>query len=133
VLLIDARHIFRQIDRAHRDFTPTQIELLANIIRLWRGEQTELIHNSLSMLDERGLAKAYIDVLGLCKTASLKDIETQGWSLNPGRYVGATAREIEAEDFREKLEELQEEFERLNIEARSLQETISFNLSALNA
>jgi type I restriction enzyme M protein len=133
VLFIDARQVFRQIDRAHRDFTPAHIEFLANIVRLWRGEQTELIHNSCAMLDERGLATAYVDFPGLCKAASLKDIEAQGWSLNPGRYVGATAREIEAEDFREKLEELQEEFERLNIEARSLQETISFNLSALNA
>src|SRR4029077_19849621 len=37
VLFIDARLIFRQIDRAHRDFTPSQIEFLANIVRLWRG------------------------------------------------------------------------------------------------
>jgi type I restriction-modification system DNA methylase subunit len=29
VLFIDARHTFRQIDRAHRDFTPEQIEFIA--------------------------------------------------------------------------------------------------------
>ena len=133
VLFIDARHIFRQIDRAHRDFTPAQIEFLANIVRLWRGEETELIQGSLALLDERGLAKGYVDMPGLCKAAELSDVEAQGWSLNPGRYVGATALEIEDEDFREKLEELQEEFERLNIEARSLQDAISFNLSALSA
>jgi type I restriction enzyme M protein len=125
VLFIDARHVFRQIDRAHRDFTPAHIEFLANIVRLWRGEQTELIHNSSVMLGERGLAKAYVNVPGLCKAAGLKDIEAQGWSLNPGRYVGATAREIEAEDFREKLEELQEEFERLTGEARVLEASIA--------
>jgi type I restriction enzyme M protein len=133
ILFIDARHVFRQIDRAHRDFTPAQIEFLANIVRLWRGEQMELIHNSFVLLDERSLAKAYADVPGLCKAASVKAIEAQGWSLNPGRYVGATAREAETEDFREKLEELQEEFERLNIEAQSLQDVISFNLAALNS
>jgi type I restriction enzyme M protein len=133
VLFIDARHIFRQIDRAHRDFTPAQIEFLANIVRLWRGEETELIQGSLALLDERGLAKGYVDMPGLCKAAELSDVEAQGWSLNPGRYVGATALEIEDEDFREKLEELQEEFERMNIEARSLQDAISFNLSALSA
>jgi type I restriction enzyme M protein len=83
------------------------------------------------MLDERGLAKAYVDVPGLCKAASLKDIEAQGWSLNPGRYVGATAREIEAEDFHEKLEELQEEFERLMLHARELEAIISANASNL--
>jgi type I restriction enzyme M protein len=65
-----------------------------------------------------------VDVPGLCKAASLKDIEAQGFSLNPGRYVGASAREIEAEDFREKLEELQEEFERLTGDARALESVI---------
>jgi type I restriction enzyme M protein len=124
VLFVDARHIFRQIDRAHRDFTPAQIEFLANIVRLWRGEETELVQGSLELLDARDLANSYVDVPGLCKAASLKDIEAQGFSLNPGRYVGASAREIEAEDFREKLEELQEEFERLTGDARTLESVI---------
>ena len=39
VLFIDARKIFRQIDRAHRDWLPEQIEFLANIARLYRGEE----------------------------------------------------------------------------------------------
>ena len=41
VLFIDARKIFRQIDRAHRDWLPEQIEFLANIARLYRGEDVE--------------------------------------------------------------------------------------------
>jgi type I restriction enzyme M protein len=41
VLFIDARHIFRQIDRAHRDWTPDQIEFISNIVRLYRGEEVE--------------------------------------------------------------------------------------------
>jgi type I restriction enzyme M protein len=41
VLFIDARKIFRQIDRAHRDWLPEQIEFLANIARLYRGEAAE--------------------------------------------------------------------------------------------
>ena len=41
VLFIDARKIFRQIDRAHRDWLPEQIEFLANIARLYRGENVE--------------------------------------------------------------------------------------------
>ncbi len=75
--------------------------------------------------------KAYADVPGLCKAASLAEIEAQGWSLNPGRYVGATAREAEAEDFREKLEELQEEFERLTGEAQVIEAVIALNVSTL--
>ena len=83
------------------------------MLRLWRGEPTEVIRDSFEQLDKRGLTKAYADVPGLCKAASLKEIGAQEFSLNPGRYVGATAREAEAEDFSEKLEELQEEFEKL--------------------
>ncbi len=41
VLFIDARHIFRQLDRAHRDWTPAQIGFLANIARLYRGEEPD--------------------------------------------------------------------------------------------
>ena len=43
VLFIDARHIFRQIDRAHRKFSPKQIEFIANIVRLYRGEEPEFV------------------------------------------------------------------------------------------
>ena len=28
---------------------------------------------------------------GLCKVATIDEIEAQGWSLNPGRYVGVAA------------------------------------------
>jgi type I restriction enzyme M protein len=40
VLFIDARHIYRQVDRAHRDWTPAQIGFMANLVRLYRGEAT---------------------------------------------------------------------------------------------
>ena len=43
VLFIDARHIFRQMDRAHRKFSPKQIEFIANIARLYRGEKPEFV------------------------------------------------------------------------------------------
>ena len=98
-------------------------------MRLWRGEPTELIRGSFELLHERGLVGAYADVPGLCKAASLKAIEAQGFSLNPGRYVGATAREIEAEDFRQKLEELQGEFERLTASAELLAATVAENVA----
>jgi type I restriction enzyme M protein len=129
VLFVDARHVFRQIDRAHRDFTPAQVEFLANIVRLWRGEAVELLHNSYALLDERGLTKTYVDVPGLCKAAGVAEIEAHGFSLNPGRYVGASAREANAEDFREKLEELQEEFEKLTAEARVLETAVGSALA----
>lgn len=128
VLFLDARHIFRQIDRAHRDFTPEQIEFLANIVRLYRGEKPELTFGSEEMLAEKGLSEGYVDVAGLCKVATLEEIEGQGWSLNPGRYVGATARDADDVDFAERLEALSEELEVLNAEARELEERIAENV-----
>lgn len=131
VLFIDARHTFRQIDRAHRDFLPEQIELLANIVRLWRGEEPELVQGSFALLAEKGLNDGYADVPGLCKAASREEIKAQGWSLNPGRYVGAAAAEAEDVDFTERLEGLSEELEVLNAEARELEGRIAANLALI--
>jgi type I restriction enzyme M protein len=131
VLFIDARHIYRQIDRAHRDFTPAQIEFIANIVRLYRGEDTEAIQGSFDLLAEEGLDHGYVDVAGLCKVATLAAIEAQGWSLNPGRYVGAAARSVANDNFLERLEELNEELEVLNAGARELGECIAQNVAQL--
>ena len=73
----------------------------------------------------------YADVPGLCKVATLDDIESQGWSLNPGRYVGVAAREEEDFDFKERMEELNEELELLNVEGRGLEERIAENVTML--
>ena len=48
--------------------------------------------------------------------ATLSVIAVQGWSLNPGRYVGVAEREVDDFDFYERLEELNEELEVLNVE-----------------
>src|SRR5205823_3631419 len=92
VLFIDARHIFNQIDRAHREFTPAQVEFIANIVRMYRGEEIETTNGSQALMKKSFPKSKYSDVLGLCKIATLADIEAQGWSLNPGRYVGVAER-----------------------------------------
>jgi type I restriction enzyme M protein len=120
VLFLDARHLYRQIDRAHRDFLPEQIELFANIVRLYRGEKVETIDGSDTLLTERLPDYAYIDVPGLCKIATRAEIEAQGWSLNPGRYTGTAAVDDDAEDFTEKLADLYDKFTRLSDEADHL-------------
>jgi type I restriction enzyme M protein len=131
VLFIDARHIFTQIDRAHREFTTEQIEFIANIVRLYRGEDIETLNGGNAMLDETFPDGNYTDVLGLCKVETLARIEEQGWSLNPGRYVGVAEGVEEDFDFKERLEELNEELELLNAEARELEERIADNVGKL--
>jgi type I restriction enzyme M protein len=130
VLFIDARHIYHQVDRAHRDFLPEQSEFLANIVRMYRGEDPELVAGSEDLLKESFGKLKYSDVAGLCKVATQEEIEAQGWSLNPGRYVGvAKGDEMSDEDFKEKLEALNEELEKLNTEAHELEERIAKNMA----
>ena len=147
VLFIDARHIYRQVDRAHREWTPAQIGFLANLVRLYRGEALDFTlggDQARAKLEEIFGAAAgkslnsqpstinYRDVPGLCKAASLQDIAAQGWSLNPGRYVGVAAGEaVSDEDFKEQLETLNEELETLNAQARDLEQTIAGNVAEI--
>jgi type I restriction enzyme M protein len=131
VLFIDARHIFRQIDRAHREWTPDQIEFISNIVRLYRGEKTEIEAESQKLMKQNFPKGKYADVLGLCKVATLTEIEEQGWSLNPGRYVGVAERAADDFEFGVRLEELNEELEILNTEARELEARIAENVVKL--
>ena len=139
VLFIDARHLYRQVDRAHRDWTPAQISFLANIVRLYRGEAPDFTFEQdeakSKLLEVFGKPKSkiedlkYRDVPGLCRAATLKEIEAQGWSLNPGRYVGvAPGEEVSDEDFKEQLAALNEELETLIAQARTLESAIAANV-----
>lgn len=131
VLFVDARQTYHQVDRAHRDFRPEQVEFLANIARLYRDEEPETSMGSEQLMQEHFPDGSYVDVPGLCKVATLDEIEEQGWSLNPGRYVGVTAKAPDDFVFAEKLEELNEELEVLNAEARELEERIAENVTRL--
>jgi type I restriction enzyme M protein len=154
VLFIDARHIYRQIDRAHRDWTDAQISFIANLVRLYRGEAPdftlggeeaqakleELFPRSGDILSpSSGKAGgkmppllAYRDIPGLCRAATLAEIEAQGWSLNPGRYVGVSPGEtVSDEDFKTQLGTWNEELETLNAQARELEQTIASNVAEI--
>ncbi|WP_305041772.1 class I SAM-dependent DNA methyltransferase [Geoalkalibacter sp.] len=136
VLFIDARHIYRQIDRAHRDWTQAQIGFIANLVRLYRGEALDTTFGGKEaearLKEVFGKQPAYSDIPGLCKAATLAEIEAQGWSLNPGRYVGvAPGEEVSDEDFKEQLEALNEELEVLNAQARELEQTIAANVAGI--
>ena len=136
VLFLDARHLYRQISRSQRKFSPKQIEFLANVVRIYRGEQPEFVaaNDEEYPGTEPNLKKTfpglkYCDVPGLCKAATLKEIAEQGWSTNPGRYVGvAPGEEVSDEDFKEQFETLNEELELLNTQARELEQTIARNV-----
>jgi type I restriction enzyme M protein len=143
VLFIDARNIYNQLDRAHREWTAEQIGLIASLVRLYRGEELngftfhtanypQLAPAQASILQSAFSKQHYEDVPGLCKIATRAEIEAQGWSLNPGRYIGVTEKDnISDVEFTLQLEELNEELEALNMQAHELEERIAENMELL--
>ncbi len=147
ILFIDARNIYTQIDRAHREWSDNLIALIATLANLYRGDDSvETLHCNVSTMAadfpnftdaqiadlKSAIAnRKYVDIPGLCKVATIKEVEAQGWSLNPGRYVGVTEKNAGDVDFAARLEELNEELETLNAEARELEEKIAENVSSL--
>lgn len=131
VLFLDARPFFKQVSRAIREFAPEQLELLANIVRLYRGDAPEFDAGSELLLRERFPKLAYADIAGLCKVVTRAEIEAERWSLNPGRYVGVDVCTADGSDFDERIEALAEEFVALGTQADALEVQISENLSLL--
>ena len=66
----------------------------------------------------------YQDVLGLCKIATIQEIEEKNYSLTPGAYVGVAEQEDDGVDFHERMTEIHAELGKLNQEANVLMEEI---------
>ena len=66
----------------------------------------------------------YKDVLGLCKIATIEDIDGKNYSLTPGAYVGVAEVEDDGVDFHERMNEIHAELKRLNSEANVLMDEI---------
>ena len=62
----------------------------------------------------------YKDVLGLCKIATIQEIEEKNYSLTPGAYVGVAEQEDDGVDFHERMTEIHAELAQLNAEANTL-------------
>lgn len=131
ILFIDARDVFTQVTRAVREYSTEQLEFLANIVRLYRGE-------SLEFSCENSLFKSafpdgkYQDIKGRCKVATVKEVENQGWCLNPGRYVGAQDKQVDEKEFYEKMRALKTEFLDLATKSVEITKQIERNLNGMN-
>ena len=112
VLFIDARNMGEMISRRNRALTDEEILRIADTYHAWRGEKTEN--------PDYG---AYSDVAGFCKSATLSEIEKQGFVLTPGRYVGIP--------FEDKIEELTLQLSEQMIEGQKLDEEIKKNLESI--
>ncbi len=73
----------------------------------------------------------YTDIPGLCKLATIYEIEEKGWSLTPGAYVGVAPVEDDGVDFAERMAEIHRELLTLQTESNELMDTISKNMKEM--
>ena len=89
-----------------------------------------VIDEALWLSDKFGSGE-YVDVPGLCKIATLKEIEEKNWSLTPGAHVGVPPQPDDGVDFHERMGEIHAELARLQAESNELMATISRNFEEL--
>ena len=117
ILFIDARKMGHLVDRRHRELSDEEIAKIAKTYHAWRGERD---------------AGDYVDVAGFCKSTTLKEVESHGFVLTPGRYVGAEEAEDDGEPFDQKIMRLTKTLEEQFAESQRLQKSIQINLNGLS-
>jgi len=123
VLFIDARKLGRMVDRTHRELTDEDIQKIAGMYHLWRGEK-DVPPEAVDGLT------AYADIPGFCKAAKREEIEKHGFVLTPGRYVGAV-KTADEEPFEAKMARLVADLRAQQAEAARLDAAIAANLREL--
>ncbi len=87
--------------------------------------QALYFYRQIHSLQERFPDAELIDVEGLVKLASRREIEKSGWTIAPGRYVGVTPSEEDNDiDFEDRMREIHKELAGLNAETTKLAKTI---------
>lgn len=97
------------------------------------AELTEIltIAKEANWLYEKFGDGVYADVLGLCKLASISEIEEKDWSLTPGAYVGVAPVKDDGVDFEERMAEIHRELLSLQAESNDLMNAISQNMKEM--
>lgn len=93
-------------------------------------KDTEYFFIHVLWLQERFPEAKYEDVTGLCKLAGMDEIKEQEYSLNPGRYVGVVIEEDgkTEEEFIQEMLTMNEELNKLNADAKELENIINKNI-----
>jgi type I restriction enzyme M protein len=87
VLFIDARQMGSKISRTQIELTDEEIGRIADTYHAWRGTTGPL----------------YASTPGFSKAANLGEVEAAGFTLSPGRYVGAPESEEDEIAFEERM------------------------------
>ena len=95
------------------------------------AEAAKLILTEAFWLVEKFGEGKYQDIPGLCKAATLTEIEEKNYSLSPGTYVGVAAQKDDGVDFSHRMSEIHKELLLLQAESNELMQTISKNMEEL--
>ena len=87
-------------------------------------EAKDMVNEAIWLTSKFGLEGEYQDILGLCKIASIQEIEEKNYSLTPGAYVGVAEQKDDDIDFHERMMEIHAELAQLNNEANALMDEI---------
>ena len=107
-------------------------KIVAEITKEYDAEIARL-EGHLKWVSDNFPKGVYRDVTGLCKVAKVSGeggIEENGWSLNPGRYVGVV-QEVDTTtpaQFRAEMKAMYDEFAALSVEAHKIEKRIAANL-----
>ena len=93
-------------------------------------ETLTVARESLWLTDKFGEGE-YRDIPGLCKAATLAEIEEKNYSLTPGAYVGVAEQEDDGVDFAQRMQEIHAELLKLQAQSNELMQTLSKNLEGL--
>jgi len=112
-LFIDARQLGSMVTRVLKVFTDEDIAKISDTVQAWKS------------------GEGYDDLAGFCKSASLEEIEKNGFVLTPGRYVGASDALDDGVSFNEKFASLVAEYKSLQDQSNLLNQNISANLDRI--
>ena len=112
-LFIDARQLGTMETRVLKVFTDEDILKIQETVQSWKT------------------GDGYENVLGFCKSASLEEIEKNGFVLTPGRYIGMSTDDESDAQFDEKIHSLTLELKNLMVKSSELDKRMLDNLEKL--
>ena len=111
-LFIDARKLGTMVTRKLREFTDTDIAMIADAYKAYCDGTLE-------------------DQKGFCAVVDTEEIAKQDYILTPGRYVGIEEQEDDGEPFEEKMARLTSELSELFAQSHTLEDEIRQKLEAI--
>ncbi len=107
--------------RGKKEKDEIKVNIAANEAELELTLSTKtMVTEAIWLVSKFGEDGIYQDVLGLCKIATIQEIEEKNYSLTPGAYVGVAEQEDDGVDFHERMNEIHAELASLNSEANTL-------------